>query len=65
MIENLDDSFDASAAIVLVTWLAVFPSTNAGPLIWLCETNIVPTGNMSMSDRLYAVPGPEFVTVTS
>ena len=64
MIVKLAEAFEARAGMVLVTCVVVFESVKAGPLVWVCETKLVPVGKRSTNETFDAVPGPEFVTVT-
>ena len=49
--------------IVLLMLVAVLLRVNAGPLVWLCETKLVPTGSVSFNATVCASLGPLLVIV--
>ena len=53
-----------SDAMVSVIWLPLFVKVNAGPDVWVWETNIVRAGSKSLSTTLSAALGPRLLTVT-
>src|SRR4051812_16116666 len=56
--ENVADAPAGSVAIVSPMKFALFVRLNAGPVVWICETNVVPAGSESVRTTVWASLGP-------